>query len=144
MKLEIIRNMQFTETLVKIYAAHIDQKTQKVIDLIENNTVYIQGRKNDKTYFINLEGIIRFYTADKKVYFVTAAETYRAKQRLYQLEEQLPSNFVKISQGEIVNISYIQKLDLSMRGSICVIFKNGSSSFVSRRCIKAFKRALDL
>ncbi len=52
------------------------------------------------------------------------------------------NKFIKISRYEIINLDYVKKLDLSFKGTIAVEFKNGSISYVSRRYLKEFKKAL--
>ncbi len=68
---------------------------------------------------------------------------YKSRIRLYELYERLNKNkFIKISRYEIINLDYVKKLDLSFKGTIAVEFKNGSISYVSRRYLKEFKKAL--
>ncbi|MGT2929194.1 LytTR family DNA-binding domain-containing protein [Streptococcus dentasini] len=143
MRLEIINDKTFKETLVKIYTSYVDKKTQHLINWVEYGGQYIYGFIGTRSQMVSPDDIIRVYTSDKKVYFETIdREHYQAKRRLYQLEEELPRTFVRISQGELVNITYIKRLDLSIKGTIQVVLKNGERSFVSRRSIKKFKKAL--
>lgn len=144
MKLEIIRDSRLAETLIKIYAAHIDRKTQQIIDLAEGKSDHLLGVWMEKVYLLALPDIIRIYSEDKKVFLETTDKVYATKYRIYQLEEQLTKDFIKISQGEIVNIRAIQKLDLSIKGTIKLTLKTGGESFVSRRSLKTFKEKLGL
>lgn len=50
MKLEIIRDSRLAETLIKIYAAHIDRKTQQIIDLAEGKSDHLLGVWMEKVY----------------------------------------------------------------------------------------------
>ena len=56
----------------------------------------------------------------------------------------LTKDFVKISQSEIANIKFIKNLDLSIRGTIVIVYKNSDISYVSRRLLKDFKTKLGL
>ena len=85
-----------------------------------------------------------YFTANKQVLLQTPTDTYLAKQRLYFFEQELGTPFIRISQGEIINIKYIKQLNLTIRGSIEVTFKNGTVSFVARRSLKRFKEQLNL
>ena len=74
-----------------------------------------------------------------------AGKRYRLKQRLYELEELLdPHKFVRISHSEIVNLSHITALDLSLSGTIRMTLTGEVSCFVSRRSLKKIKQALNL
>ncbi|BBC57541.1 hypothetical protein SMNUM_1894 [Streptococcus mutans LP13] len=85
-----------------------------------------------------------YFTENKQVLIQTPTDTYLAKQRLYFFEQELGTPFIRISQGEIINIKYIKQLNLTIRGSIEVTFKNGTVSFVARRSLKRFKEQLNL
>ena len=81
----------------------------------------------------------------RKFFAVTEDNEYTVRLRLYELEDRLKSSsFIRISQGELVNLDYIHRLDLSFQGTIEIEFKNKTKSYVSRRSIKNFKKALGL
>ena len=99
--------------------------------------------KDDEIYLLEYEEIIRCITKDKNVFIQSKDGEYKARMRLYELYERLNKNkFIKISRYEIINLDYVKKLDLSFKGTIAVEFKNGSISYVSRRYLKEFKKAL--
>ena len=65
---------------------------------------------------------------------------YRLKMRLYELEEKLPSYFIRINKSAIANEKRIEKFCSTYTGAINVLFKCGYSEFVSRRCFAEIKR----
>ena len=145
MKLEIFKNMIIPETLIKIYTAQpIDHKTQQVIDLVKGTTTtnYVRAFWMEKMYFLPPKDISRIYTDGKKACLETTDKVYTSKLRLYQLEQELPENFVRISHSEIVNIDYIKRLNLNLKGTIEITLTTGQTSFVSRRSLKNVKKAL--
>ncbi|MGT2750141.1 LytTR family DNA-binding domain-containing protein [Streptococcus orisasini] len=144
MKLKIIKDPNFKEPLLQIYTHHIDKQTQEIIDFIKQKPNVIYGYKNKKLQFIPLENVVRIFTENKQVLIQTPTDTYLAKQRLYFFEQELGTHFIRISQGEIINIKYIKQLNLTIRGSIEVTLKNGITSFVARRSLKHFKEKLNL
>lgn len=144
MKLKIIKDSNFKEPLLQIYTRHIDKQTQRVIDFIQQRPNIVYGYKNKRLEFIPLEKVIRIFTENKQVLIQTPTDTYLAKQRFYFFEQELGTPFIRISQGEIINIKYIKQLNLTIRGSIEVTFKNGTVSFVARRSLKRFKEQLNL
>ncbi len=66
------------------------------------------------------------------------------KCRLYQLEESLPMEFVKINQSCIANLQQVEKFSVSFGGSLMVCFKNGQREYVSRRQVKAVKKRVGM
>ena len=66
------------------------------------------------------------------------------KKKLYEVENMVTRNFIKISQSEMANIKFIKNLDFSNTGTIVIKYKNSDISYVSRRMIKEFKLKLGI
>jgi DNA-binding LytR/AlgR family response regulator len=64
---------------------------------------------------------------------------------MYELEEKVKSAaFIRISQGELVNLDFIKRLDLSYKGTIALKLTTKDISFVSRRNLENFKKVLGI
>lgn len=88
---------------------------------------------------------LRFFADGKSVSAQTAEETYTVRLRLYELEERLdPRRFVRISNGEIVNLDKVTAIDLSLTGTICMTLDGTVHAYVSRRYVKKIKETLGL
>ena len=88
---------------------------------------------------------LRFYTDGKGVSAQTAGETYVVRLRLYELEELLDAaRFVRISNGEIINLDRVTAVDLSLSGTICMTLDKTVKAYVSRRYVKRIKKTLNL
>ena len=67
------------------------------------------------------------------------------KERLYELEARLDRHtFVRISQSEIVNLTKVTALDLTLTGTIKMTLAGDTVCYVSRRYVKKIKEALGL
>lgn len=146
MKLEINIDPQIKETLVKIYAKSMNKDIVLIQNLLESYSYQrIMGFKEEEISLLESSEIIRFFTNDKKVFAQTIDDEYVIHLRMYDLEERFRSStFIRISQGELINLDYVKRLDLSYKGTIAVEFKTGDVSYVSRRSLKAFKKALGI
>ena len=88
--------------------------------------------------------IVQVFSQDKKVYVKTnGSDTFILKIRLYQFEELGWSNFVRVSNTDIVNIEYIEKFDLTFTGVIKIILKDKSIVTVSRRYMAKIKDTIN-
>ena len=88
---------------------------------------------------------LRFYTDGKGVSAQTAGETYSVRLRLYELEERLDAaRFVRISNGEIINLDRVTAVDLSLAGTICMTLDGTVKVYVSRRYVKKIKETLSV
>ena len=88
---------------------------------------------------------LRFYTDGKGVSAQTAADIYTVRLRLYELEERLDRRrFVRISNGEIINLDRVTAVDLSLSGTIRMTLDGAVQVYVSRRYVKRIKETLNL
>ena len=144
MKLELNIDEKVKETLVVVSANKIDKEVQNLINYIEYSSEYLIGIVEDKASIIDIDEIIRVYIEDRKTFVVTLKDTYVLKKKLYEVENMVTRNFIKISQSEIANIKFIKNLDFSNTGTIVIKYKNSDISYVSRRMIKEFKLKLGI
>lgn len=91
------------------------------------------------------EAFLRFYTQDKGVLAQTEEGSFPVRLRLYELEQRLDATrFVRISNGEIVNLDRVTALDLSLTGTIRMTLTGGVYAYVSRRYVKKIKQTLQM
>lgn len=144
MKLELNIDEKVKETLVVVSANKIDKEVQNLINYIEYSSEYLIGIVEDKVSIIDIDEIIRVYIEDRKTFVATLKDTYVVKKKLYEVENMVTRNFIKISQSEMANIKFIKNLDFSNTGTIVIKYKNSDISYVSRRMIKEFKLKLGI
>ncbi len=143
MKLRIVIDKNRDEQIL-IYAHEKTALISEIEQLVNNDSFDLTGYGETETIKLNLNEIYCFITEDSKVYALTEKGKYRLKSRLYQIEENLNDNFVKINQSCIANIKKIDKFKASVGGALTVIFKNGYEDYVSRRNLKNVKERLGL
>lgn len=149
MNIEVILDEIYKEVNVKIFSASYSKEVETIKEAIENlqknPSEKIVAFKKDEIKILDYKEIARFYSENNKLYLDSKRERYLTKLRIYELEERLPRNkFIKISRSEIVNLDYVEKLDLSFTGTIALKMKDGKITYVSRRNIKKFKEILGI
>ncbi|MCI7552222.1 MAG: LytTR family DNA-binding domain-containing protein [Actinomycetaceae bacterium] len=134
------------ETQVVVTASEIDDDVRAIQAIAsKRHTNRLVGTRNQEAIPLDFRTVSAVFTKDKSVYARTPSGDWRVKARLYEVENLLPHDqFVRISQSEIVNISAIDRLDLSISATISVHLKDGSRFFVARRHLKNFKTAFGL
>ena len=144
MKVELNIDKKFGETIVTISTNKVNDEIQNLVNYIENKEDYFIEVLDGKVRLLNTEDIIRVYVEDRKVYVVTVEGRFIVRKKLYEVQSTLTKDFIKISQSEIANVKYIHSLDLGLRGTIVINYKNSDISYVSRRMLKEFKMKLGL
>lgn len=144
MKVELNIDEKFKEILVTISTDKINDEVQELVNYIEYKEDYLVGITDDQVCVLDISDIIRVFVEDRKVFVVTTKGKFVVRKKLYEMNNLLTKDFVKISQSEIANIKFIKNLDLSIRGTIVIVYKNSDISYVSRRLLKDFKTKLGL
>ena len=88
--------------------------------------------------------IYMFRVEDKQLKVFTEKSEYLLKKPLYQIEDDLDSNFVRISKSTIVNMRKIERVAPSLKGMMFISLKNGLKDNISRKYLPDFKNALGL
>lgn len=146
MKVEIIIDESIEETNVKIYSSKYSKEVENIRDALSETLLdKIVAFQSKEVFILSFDEIIRIYAQDKSVYIKTKDNTYTTRLTIYEFESKADRrNFIRISRSEIVNLDYVKRLDLSFTGTIAIELANGDVSYVSRRKLKEFKKALGL
>ncbi len=140
-KLKIFIDKNHEEEIL-LFAHEKNELVKSIEKLVNDDNDTLIGFKDKEAVCLDFNEIYCFVVEENKVYALTEKEKLQLKKRLYQLEEKLPENFVKINQSCIANIKKIKKFDVSFSGSMIVVFKNGYKDCVSRRNVKNIKERL--
>jgi len=142
MKVNFIQNSKLEDNRLVLQANQKNDLIETIIYDIESNIYTIESSIDGHKMLTPVHSFIRFMSADKKIFGYTQDKELTIKYRLYQLEELLPSQFVRISNTEIINIHAVSNLELTPTGIIQIHFKNGEQTSSSRRYLKKIKEKL--
>lgn len=77
----------------------------------------------------------------RRVYAIdTEGREYRLRQSLRELEELLPSYFIRINKSALANEDRILRFHTVFSGAVDAVFRCGYREYVSRRCFAEIKR----
>lgn len=146
MQIEVKIDVSQTKPKVIIITDEVTEEVNSIVKkLSESTPQIISGYRNEKIEILEKEDMIRIYALDGKTFVVTENGDYLLKARLYELEERLGKDkFVRISNSEIINLKKVKGFDLSLAGTICVLLKNGTKTYVSRRYVGKIKQVLGI
>lgn len=146
MQFEIKMDSSYTEPKIIILTASVTEEISTLLQrLTESNTPIISGSRNGRIEILEQKDLIRIYAGNGKVFAVSDQGEYILRLRLYEAEERLDSSqFVRISNSEIINLKKVKCFDLSFMGTITVEFMNGTTTYVSRRYVSKIKKILGM
>ena len=78
---------------------------------------------------------------DRKVMAIDGSgNSYRIQERLRDLEDILPSYFIRINKSTLANEHRIDRFDAVFSGGVDAVFQCGYREYVSRRCFAEIRR----
>lgn len=94
--------------------------------------------KDGTRYYLDIQDILFFETSEDGVCAQTAKECYGTEFKLYELENILPSNFMRVSKSTILNTEKVFSISRNITASSLVEFQNTYKKvYVSRNYYKA-------
>ena len=146
MKVQMYIDEKFSEEKVIIEAPALSDAIQQLMKFAQQlgKNKVIRAKKEEEIYLLDTAEIQRVYIENRQVWAETATGNYLLGLPLYQVLELLPTDFLQISQSEIINIKQIDHLKLTGSGLIQIAMKNGLITYSSRRYLKAIKEKLQL
>lgn len=135
------------ENEIRICCKELDEEIleiQKYLQSTISKKKEISVFKEETEYFVSLKDALFFETSGREIMLHTENNAFAAPYKLYELEEMLPDNFVRISKSTIVNISKVYSVNRNSVTGGMVEFPNTHKQVsVSRMYYKNFKYCLE-
>ena len=142
MKYELIIDKDAQESVI-VTARAPSALTQKIEDLVRSysGTDSILGFREDELRRLLFSDIECITILDRKVMAIDrTGKEYRIQERLRDLEQLLPSYFIRINKSTLANEHRIARFDAGFSGSVDAVFHCGYREYVSRRCFSQIRR----
>lgn len=146
MKVNLFVSRDIEEPHADIHTNELTDNVSKAINILESEdqSEMLAVRKGSDITLLELKDIFMFRVEEKQVKVYTENKEYAIKKPLYQVEENLSTDFVRISKTTIVNLKKIERVAPSLKGMMFIQLKNGLKDNISRKYLPDFKNALDL
>ena len=117
--------------------------TQQIEDLVcgFSGSEYIMGYREEEMRKLEFSEIQCITVLDRKVVAMDMeGNRFSLKARLRDLEEILPSYFIRINKSTLANEHSIVRFDAAFSGGVDAVFRCGYRDYVSRRCFAQIRR----
>ncbi len=142
MKYKLIIDKNAQEEIIVIVHSPSDL-TQQIENLVCNysGADSIMGYRDNEIRKLAFREIECITVIDRKVIAVDRSGTrYSLKDRLRDLEDILPSYFIRINKSTLANEHRILRFDAVFSGGVDAVFECGYREYVSRRCFSEIRR----
>ena len=146
MKYKLIIDQDAEEEIIAIVHAP-SSLTQGIEDLVHSfsGADFIMGYRDEESRKLSFGEIECITVLDRKVIAIdTNGNHYSLKDRLRDLEDILPSYFIRINKSTLANEHRIQRFDTVFSGGVDAVFYCGYKEYVSRRCLAEIRRRYEV
>ena len=146
MKVNLFVSRDIEEPHADIHTNELTDNITKAMSILESDdsSEMLAVKNGSDIALLEFSDIYMFRVEDKRVKVYTESSEYQIKKALYQVEENLTSDFVRISKTTIVNLKKVERVAPSLKGMMFIQLKNGLKDNISRKYLPDFKQALDL
>ena len=142
MKYRLIIDKNAEEEIIAVVHAPC-ALTQQIENLVcsHSGADSLMGYREDEMRKLAFSEIECITVLDRKVMAIdTKGSHYRLQDRLRDLEEILPSYFIRINKSTLANEHCIVRFDAVFSGGVDAVFRCGYREYVSRRCFAEIRR----
>ncbi|MDV7757312.1 LytTR family DNA-binding domain-containing protein [Liquorilactobacillus mali] len=145
MKIRVEIDKEVKETEVVIRASEQTDDVKKLYEEISRKIINkrIKLFQGATEFYINSSNILFFETDERIVNAHTRSDLFETHLRLYELENLLPQNFMRISKSAIINLDEVYTLTRSLTGNLIAFHESYKQVYVSRRYFKDVKKRLE-
>ena len=147
MRINIDVDASLEQDVVTIHCKEITEEILELQRLLSTQSVggqTISAYIDETEYFLDLKNILFMEADGNYISIHTAKDIYRTRQKLYELEEILPRDFIRVSKSSIVNTVMIASIKKNITGASEISFKGSmKKAYASRNFIKALLEIMD-
>ena len=139
-KLIIDKNAEEEVTVVAHAPSSLTQQIENLV-CSYSGADSIMGYRDDEMRKLAFQEIECITILNRKVIAIdTGGNHYRIQDRLRDLEDILPSYFIRINKSTLANEHRILRFDAAFSGGVDAVFQCGYREYVSRRCFAEIRR----
>lgn len=146
MKIKIEIDPSCDEPEIVLKAPEITEEVEAVYKQLlgrQNKILQLEVEKDNVSYYLKLREILFFETDSKLVMAHTKNEAFKVNYKLYELEEILGANFMRVAKSTIINLDQIYSLTRSISNCEVTFQESYKKVYVSRRYYRAVRTKLD-
>ncbi|MEY8434996.1 LytTR family DNA-binding domain-containing protein [Streptococcus hyointestinalis] len=135
--------MQEKEEVV-IYAHQLDEEVETLKQSIKEllTPQLLSVKKKREQHKVQQKAVVRIYRENRKLIIDTLDGYFESHQALRDMKRILSADFIQISQSELINRSYVQRVKITKTGLVELRLVGERTSYSSRRYLKVLKEVL--
>lgn len=148
MKIQLTINQALEETEVHILAKEYNEQIEKLMKQLQasqtTQATVLDGYLQQEIHLLKITDIYSIYAEESRVFLQTDEQEYESKRKLYELEELLSKDFVRVNKSTLVNVHKISSIQMGKIGTTQLLLENDVAIHVSRKYLKELKLHLGI
>lgn len=145
MKVKIQVDPTISEEYAEFHVREITDNVSRFAEIIEKSNSVLTGTDEfERTIIIKPDDIVAVHADKKWCRILTETAEYSCRKRLYELEQDLGPEFMRISKSILVCVRKIDSVEAVFNGMLLLHMKNGSREYVSRTYLPNLKNYLGI
>jgi DNA-binding LytR/AlgR family response regulator len=145
LKITIVDKQPDEEDEILVRCSTLDDSIVKLLNSFKSGKGKLVFYKDDKIVLFEPKDIFYFESVDDRVFAYTKDAVYESKEKLYQLEQELPPHdFMRANKAVILNLNKVQSLSPAFGGRFEAVLKNECRIIISRMYVATLKEMLGL
>lgn len=141
------KNKKNTETEVLITGDTDSSEVKRIVTTLEeldndSSKGTILLKDEDGHLFRELDDVCYLYSERNKTIAKIDIEEYECKLKLYEFESYRHLGFIRVSKSYVINVKYLDRVDIEFSGNYTITMKNRDKLTLSRSYVKEFKKYL--
>ena len=141
-------NLEEDQIEVKVISARQTTNVNNLLSYIKNFDKKVDSllpvKTEDRILTIKIEEIIKVEVEKTELSFYTTNAVIKTNGRLYQILEKLNNDFVQVSKHGIINLNYLESLEVGFTGNMIAKLAFKQKTDVSRRYLPELEKKLGL
>lgn len=143
MKVSIETDKDIKEIYIVIYCNEVTDEIYTLSNELQKRTTNVLVEDYGKTVILKLKDIYLIRVENSETIVYGKEKHYQINKRLYEVEEILDEDFVRISKSSVINSNRIDYLEPALGGLAKVVLINGMVEFISRKYYREFKKLME-
>ncbi len=143
MKIEVIKDSNNEDIVVKIFCKEVDDEVDTIITTLNNINTSIIGKLEGENCVIKIKDIYYFEAVENKVFAYLESQVYEVQYKIAELTEFLrTTSFIQTSRTVILNLDKIKKIKSMVNGRILAMLDNDEKMIITRVYANEFKNKI--
>lgn len=142
MRVEVVYIEDDQTERAQLYVKQNHKALENLVSLIDKETYresYLSVYDGKEKYQMSCIHIFYIESENDKVFVYTSNRKFQCKKKLYELENELPDYFSRVSKSAILNLRKVEHYSPQLNGVMKAVLNNQQVVYISRKYLREIR-----